>query len=69
VLWSMGHTGRKNSIIHVRMVMMMMTIVFTVEAPFSGHPLDSKKVSVIGTGRLRECKTSKFVWELKNRVL
>ena len=31
----------------------------------SRHPRDARKVSVTGTGRLRECKNTEFVWELK----
>ena len=33
----------------------------------SGHPRDAKKVPVTGAGRLRECKTTEFVWELEKR--
>ena len=28
-------------------------------------PRDGKKVSVTGAGRLRECKNTEFVWELR----
>ena len=31
----------------------------------SGHPSDAKKVPVTGAGRLRECKSTEFVWELR----
>ena len=43
----------------------------TVEALLSGHPRDvrtpwdAKMVPVTGAGRLRECKNTKFVWELR----
>ena len=30
-----------------------------------GHPRDAKMVPVTGAGRLRECKNTKFVWELR----
>ena len=30
----------------------------TVEALVSGHPRDTKKVSVTGDGRLQECKSN-----------
>ena len=31
----------------------------------SGHPRDAKKVPVPGAGRLRECKNTEFVGELR----
>ena len=37
----------------------------TVKALVSERPRDSKKVFVTGAGRLRECKNTDFVWELK----
>ena len=37
----------------------------TVEAFVSGDPRDAKKVSVTEAGRLRECKNTQFVWELR----
>ena len=39
----------------------------TVEALVGGHSRDGKKVSVTEAGRLRECKNTEFVWELKER--
>ena len=40
--------------------------LYTVEALVSGHhPLDAKKVPAIGAGRLRECKNTEFVWDLR----
>ena len=30
-----------------------------------GHPRDAKMVSVTAAGRLRECKNTEFVWELR----
>ena len=40
----------------------------TVEALVSGHPRDAKKVSVTEAGRLRECKNTEFVWELRKEA-
>ena len=37
----------------------------TMEALVSGHPREVKKVSITGAGRLRECKNTEFVWELR----
>ena len=31
----------------------------------NGHPRDAKKVSETGADRLRECKHTAFVWELR----
>ena len=39
----------------------------TVEALVGGHSRDAKKVSVTEAGRLRECKNTEFVWELRER--
>ena len=36
-----------------------------MEALIGGHPQDIKKVSITGAGRLRECKTTELVWELR----
>ena len=36
-----------------------------MEALGSGHSLDVKKVSVARAGRLRECKNTEFVWEMR----
>ena len=36
-----------------------------VEALVSGHGRDAKKVPVTGAGRLRECKNTEFVWEVR----
>ena len=36
-----------------------------MEALEGGHPRDAKKVFVTGAGRLRECKDTEFVWELR----
>ena len=33
----------------------------TVEAPVSGHPWETEKVSATGAGRLRECVKTEFV--------
>ena len=44
----------------------MFRCLYTVEALVSGHhPWDAKKVPVIGAGRLRECKNTEFVWDLR----
>ena len=37
----------------------------TVKALVNKRPRDSKKVFVTGAGRLAECKSTDFVWELK----
>ena len=37
----------------------------TVEVFVSGDPRDAKKVSVTEAGRLRESKSTQFVWELR----
>ena len=37
----------------------------TVEDLMSGHSRYSEKVSITGAGRLRECKNTKFVWEVR----
>jgi len=37
----------------------------TVKALVKERPRDSKKMFVPGAGRLRECKNTDFVWELK----
>ena len=34
-----------------------------------GHPRDAKKVPVTGAARLRECKNTEFVWELRKTGL
>ena len=34
-----------------------------------GHPRDAKKVPVTGAGRLRQCKNTEFVWELRKTGL
>ena len=39
--------------------------MYTGEALISGHPRDVKKVSITGAGRLRKCKNTQFVWELR----
>ena len=44
------------------------TVRCTMEALISGHPRDVKKVSIPGAGRLRECKNTEFVWELRKMV-
>ena len=36
-----------------------------VEALVSGHGRDAKKVPVTGAGRLRECKNTEFVREVR----
>ena len=40
-----------------------------MEALVSGHPLVADKISVTSTGRLRECKNTEFVWELRKTGL
>ena len=37
------------------------------EALVGGHSRDAKKVFVTEAGRLRECKNTEFVWELRER--
>ena len=37
----------------------------TVKALVKERPRDSKKMFVTGAGRLRECKNTDFLWELK----
>ena len=37
----------------------------TVKALVFRHPRDTKMVSVTAAGRLRECKNTEFVWELR----
>ena len=39
----------------------------TVEALVGGHSRDAKMVFVTEAGRLRECKNTEFVWELRER--
>ena len=39
--------------------------ISTVEALVSGHPRVAKIVPITGAGRLRECKSKEFVWELR----
>ena len=38
---------------------------YIVEALVGGHSRDVKKVSVARAGRLRECKNTEFVWEMR----
>ena len=38
-----------------------MILIDTVEAPVSGHPRETEKVSATGTGHLRECVNTEFV--------
>ena len=46
-----------------------MMVLDTVEVLVSGHPRDNprdaRNLSVTGAGRLRECKNTEFVWELR----
>ena len=42
-----------------------MSSLSAVEALVSGHPRVAKMVPITGAGRLRECKNTKFVWELR----
>ena len=41
------------------------SLLLTVEALMSGHPQNTKKVSVTKAGRLRGCKNTEFLWELR----
>lgn len=41
------------------------SLLFTVEALMSGHPQNTKKVSVTKAGRLQGCKNTEFLWELR----
>ena len=37
----------------------------TMETLVSGHPRDANRVSVALAGRLRECKSTEFVWKFR----
>ena len=39
----------------------------TLEAVVTRHPRGVKKVTITGAGRLRECKITEFVWELRKQ--
>ena len=50
---------------HFRKRTALLTDISSQNLCFSQLPRDSKKVSVTGAGRLRECKNTEFVWELR----
>lgn len=60
VYYTFGITFSRSFLLHISS-----SLLFTVEALMSGHPQNTKKVSVTNAGRLRGCKNTEFLWELR----
>ena len=60
VYYTFGITFSRSFLLHISS-----SLLFTVEALMSGHPQNTKKVSVTKAGRLRGCKNTEFLWELR----
>ena len=62
-----GYNIKIYTVVVKKMIKKMMMI--KVEADVSGHPQDTKKVSIVtGAGHFWECKNTEFVWQLKKTV-
>ena len=48
--------------LHVAFWLSLTLSTCTVEAPVSGHPREAEKLSETGTGRLRDCVNTEFVY-------
>ena len=54
----------KKCIAVVKKIQIIIIIIIKVEALVTGHPRDTKKVSVSGASCFQKCKNTEFVWEL-----
>lgn len=60
VYYTFGITFSRSFLLHVSS-----SLLLTVEALMSGHPQNTKKVSVTKAGRFWGCKNIEILWELR----
>lgn len=60
VYYTFGITFSRSFLLHISS-----SLLFTVEALMSGHPQNTKKVSVTKAGRFWGCKNIEILWKLR----